>query len=366
MKRLIIIGNGFDLAHKRKTSYSDFLCYYWNNIKSNYDDDLFSIKTNYGVINSCNSFGDLQKEAQRINLQWLSNDMVEFNFKNKFFHLLNNLSTKNPRWVDIEMHYYDQLSILFKRKEFGGIAELNKEFEIVKNTFEKYIIQIVTGEYKKPIYNPDIGALFEPYAPKTERLRKLEDQLEKEGLDSIKQMTDSSTRSISHLHIINFNYTDTLELYYEDIKKNKRFTINHIHGVAGDIENPIVFGFGDERDSLYNELENANDNEYLRFMKSSFYLKTRNYFDLQNFISSGAFIVEIIGHSCALSDRTLLKSIFEHPNCKYIQMHFHQREESDNFHDLSLNISRHFDNKIQLRQKVANKKFCDPLPQNIN
>ena len=29
MNRLVLIGNGFDLAHGLKTSYKDFICWYW-------------------------------------------------------------------------------------------------------------------------------------------------------------------------------------------------------------------------------------------------------------------------------------------------------------------------------------------------
>ena len=33
MNRLIIVGNGFDLAHGLKTKYSDFINWYWNFVK---------------------------------------------------------------------------------------------------------------------------------------------------------------------------------------------------------------------------------------------------------------------------------------------------------------------------------------------
>lgn len=32
MNRLILIGNGFDLAHRLKTSYKDFLNDFWGNL----------------------------------------------------------------------------------------------------------------------------------------------------------------------------------------------------------------------------------------------------------------------------------------------------------------------------------------------
>lgn len=31
INRIILIGNGFDLAHDKNTSYTDFIKYYWFN-----------------------------------------------------------------------------------------------------------------------------------------------------------------------------------------------------------------------------------------------------------------------------------------------------------------------------------------------
>ncbi len=43
MNRLVIIGNGFDLAHGLPTSYKDFIDDYWANVKdSKHNDDFIS------------------------------------------------------------------------------------------------------------------------------------------------------------------------------------------------------------------------------------------------------------------------------------------------------------------------------------
>lgn len=53
MNQIIIIGNGFDLAHGLKTSYSHFLLWYFNqaistfNKKNKYEDALISIETKF-------------------------------------------------------------------------------------------------------------------------------------------------------------------------------------------------------------------------------------------------------------------------------------------------------------------------------
>ena len=47
MNRIILIGNGFDLAHGLKTSYKHFIDYYWENLS----DELQSEKGKYMVYN---------------------------------------------------------------------------------------------------------------------------------------------------------------------------------------------------------------------------------------------------------------------------------------------------------------------------
>ncbi|MBK6364090.1 MAG: hypothetical protein IPF52_11590 [Saprospiraceae bacterium] len=54
-------------------------------------------------------------------------------------------------------------------------------------------------------------------------------------------------------------------------------------------------------------------------IKSFDYFKTDNYSKLLAFLES-EFDVYIMGHSCGLSDRTLLSTIFEHENCRKIKI----------------------------------------------
>ena len=77
-----------------------------------------------------------------------------------------------------------------------------------------------------------------------------------------------------------------------------------------------------------------------------------------------------MGHSCGLSDRTLLNTIFEHKNCRSIKTFFYEWKDSeskkhDNFTEIVQNISRHFNDKKAMRSKIVNKSLCVPLPQNI-
>ena len=69
-----------------------------------------------------------------------------------------------------------------------------------------------------------------------------------------------------------------------------------------------------------------------------------------------------MGHSCGISDRTLLNTLFENDNCVSIQVFYHKKEnDEDNYSDVVRNISRNFTNKKVMREKVVNKMDSDPL-----
>ena len=116
--------------------------------------------------------------------------------------------------------------------------------------------------------------------------------------------------------LLNFNYTNTTLDYIDEFNKingnYEDYNISeiHIHGELNNPENPIIFGFGDDVDKKYQEFEDLNDNRYLENFKSIAYLQTDNYKKLLEFIDSEEYQVFIFGHSCGISDRTMLNTIF--------------------------------------------------------
>lgn len=72
-----------------------------------------------------------------------------------------------------------------------------------------------------------------------------------------------------------------------------------------------------------------------------------------NFIEFDQFEVQIVGHSLGLSDRVLLKSIFEHKNCRCITLkHRGRNNEKELMSSKYMALSRHFDDKVAMRKKV--------------
>jgi hypothetical protein len=162
-----------------------------------------------------------------------------------------------------------------------------------------------------------------------------------------------------------FNYTQVAELYF----KHTVFESNliYIHGELVERSNPIIFGYGDEMDPHYDKIENLNSNEFLKNIKSFSYFKTDNYLRVIRFIESGDFTVKILGHSCGLSDRILLNTIFEHPNCKHIKIYYYKRSETENdYFEKTQEISRHFraSMKGKMREKIVPFEKSVPMPQN--
>ena len=100
MNRLVIIGNGFDLAHGLPTSYKDFIDDYWKNLCDtkgtktiiNQNDNFVTIickfgysynTSEYDAIDSLKSYDELKNFVER-NIQMKSGDFV-IEFKNLFF-----------------------------------------------------------------------------------------------------------------------------------------------------------------------------------------------------------------------------------------------------------------------------------------
>lgn len=114
MNQLVIIGNGFDLAHCLKTKYSDFLLSYLNRcfqklkITNSYSDNLISISS--PNINSLIRDFSSQKEF----IIFARRYSINFNFKFSFIKdLFDEVTDMN--WVDIEEYYYQKRFIIRMR-----------------------------------------------------------------------------------------------------------------------------------------------------------------------------------------------------------------------------------------------------------
>jgi abortive infection AbiH-like protein len=362
MNRLILIGNGFDLAHGMKTSYNDFIIWYLRNVLKEvwanfqYEDTLLKIDADYQFqstdipgVNNADDLVDCLYRDGFIGLTGVNTQVkigtqyyplnLKVNVKSPFFRrLLNNCSDVN--WVDIERHFYAVLKSLINnnRNNKEAVNNLNDEMSFLIEQLKMYLLTISAdrqlNEYRD---------IF------TEKI-------------TIDHLVDRRNflGDIDNTMILNFNYTSTAEKYIDDLNAE----LIYIHGNLADGSNPLIFGFGDEMDSNYQEFENLNNNHFFKYIKTFWYLKTANYNKLIRFISASNYQVFILGHSCGLSDRTMLHTIFENELCKSIKIFYYRRKDgSNNFEELTHEISRHFKYKEALREKIVKLPFLTHMPQ---
>lgn len=98
-------------------------------------------------------------------------------------------------------------------------------------------------------------------------------------------------------------------------------------------------------------------------MKSIRYQETDNYRRMLSFIEAAPYQIFILGHSCGISDRTLLNTLFEHKNCASIKPFYYHDGVHDNYNDIIASISRNFTDMKKMRDRVVNKTYCIPMPQ---
>ncbi|EAS19384.1 conserved hypothetical protein [Flavobacteria bacterium BBFL7] len=427
MNRIVLIGNGFDLAHGMKTSYNDFLDYLWREVLgkayqngvAGYQNELVSVSNFHGFWEDIDSNESAKRKVER--------HFSTIHYKNKFFEKVVKRQYVNS-WVDIEKEYYVTLTECYKidqqqqtEASKKQIDQLNADFKVIKNKLNQYLISIeekFKEKYKDE--NPEFWKHRKSIGSKIYKRARLKDFAENyinqravekfnrfkvtfEGLKSgkieISDLEETDQIFIADLRgdfsingirnyllsedmngvkyvpvkqslLLSFNYTATTNFYqhsdvYVSFPKEKPAYIKpiHIHGsIHEEDDNPIIFGYGDELDDDYLDIEKLDDNRYLENIKSVKYLDRDNYKRLLEFVNSDQYQVVIMGHSCGNSDRTLLNTLFEHDNCVSIKPYYHLKKDgSDNYSDIVRNITRNFNDKQKLRDRVVNKQYCEPL-----
>lgn len=399
MNRIVLIGNGFDLAHGLKTRYEDFINWYWE-----YRVDGFvNNRTNISSDCLC-TFESLTQETWSLFLFYLpkfskkqtGKEIVQsirkdpYRYKVVFSPFFENIckSIETKGWVDIENEYYHLLKkYAIENPSDVNTKELNKQLQYLQDLLIKYLTiinqaEIETNSYiNNKIYSPirpnDICVEwrkdFKEYInwcinqessywiPKMERY---DDRLSIADVDEYKR----NYQEVYHVNyprpfmlpdnimLLSFNYTKTAQKYH-----NQNFFLNYIHG---ELEKPnsVIFGYGDELDEDFKKLKELNDNECQRNVKSIKYLESDSYRNVLAFIESAPYQVCIMGHSCGNSDRTLLNTLFEHKNCISIKPYYYKKEDgTDNYLELVQNISRNFTDMKLMRDRVVNKTYCETL-----
>jgi len=312
MYNLILIGNGFDLAHDQKTSYRHFL----NQLNKNAWDnpDQFTSILRDDLIGALRR-KDVRKD-QRI-------------YKNQFIQQLLDLGHLN-NWSDIEYRYFRLINeVANQPNSTQRIKIVNAEFEQIK----KYLKIYLSDEQRKFTKMTAFDFFFS-------------------GLNN------------SQTLVLNFNYTNTVSTYLEDYKNIKQI---NIHGELDNENNPMIFGFA-ASDAESKILIDMNEEGFMRNIKKLNYLFTNNDKELKSLMDeTRGFDVIILGHSCGVSDRLILSEIFNHKNLKSITPIYYKDREG--YLQTAINIDRIIDDYSKEKNepksfiKLENYPQCFPMIQ---
>lgn len=397
MNRLILIGNGFDLAHDLKTSYANFIDWYWDKRMYGFinehsfvsKDILCSFRILYANredpetwsgIAYDHSFFNPTFETKYVGREFIAaiikdKQNFEFNPSPFFERIIKGVESKN--WGGIEEDYYHLLKeYTLKNVPENVIQGLNEQMQFIQDLLVEYLKE-VEKENRGKITRIEqiITSPIEPCEIATSKPTLLLDHVnfriknsnlkEKKSIEKESQLNDCepNLRCPDKIMLLSFNYTYTL-LNYSEMLKNDNISRIYIHGDIHNDSNNIIFGYGDELDESFKNLKEHGNKESLRNIKSIRYLETPNYRKVLSFIESEPFQIFIMGHSCGNSDRTLLNTLFEHKNCVSIKPNYYKKEDgTDTYLELVQNISRNFNDMKLMRDRVVNKTFCEPLPQ---
>jgi len=345
-KTLVIIGNGFDLAHTLNTRYTDFLSYVEKNIEKikSHEDLKKDAKNIFKIANLGNDY-IMAKENNEEN-----NEFEDYDYKDLKFEEIDDIihNEKNMKSLSrkIFMYIYDHENYwlnYFKdvvisydwvdfEEELQNIVKILEKF-ILGNKLDEYESKKMRNIVRKDFYDYDY--IIKALVPKLLLDLKLLIYLLEYYLiiESKKVMMneniDKLVRNVDG--VITYNYTQVFEKLYN----TNNLKIYHIHGelkrhnlVLGvgetlDDNNinkcvicsgfkkyfqKVYFGLGDN----YKSLLGYKDND-----------PCRNEIDRYRNRMSEKWNVIIYGHSLAVSDKDSLEWVITHPLVEKITIYYY-------------------------------------------
>ena len=291
MARLIIIGNGYDLAHlKGQTSYDEFSKWL------------------------CNKY---QLDIKGNNELRFKLDIPTYNGT-----FLNNLVNNNKYNININ-NVDESRKELFATMLVNMIADLNKndwsdfENDLGKLDWKKYIDEAnkYYGNYCVPGSPVSYGTDLITSASRT-IMDLFIGWIESIHIDDVKKdYIDKKIGNISNNdYFLIFNYTNTVEKVFSIPKKDN---LCYIHGTASNGDS-IVVGHGDINKSGGSNLD--NDDDYIKEAEAALYKNTKQIFknhqaffdNVKNdFCRSENNEIYVYGWNCSDSDKYYLNKIID-------------------------------------------------------
>ena len=320
---ILIIGNGFDLAHKLPTKYTDFLDFLGNvrvlkeihpeerkrlirKIDKDMKQYLFTDENNFNINSKCSEYIDeiYQLSKDNIWINWLYQRRADNEILGEY-------------WVDFEteisgvIQSIEQLSPILSESSgvFNLIGIQAKVFTFfIKKYYTEHKSQDATMKYLKERLLLDLNKL----------IRCFEIYLEHFVKNIDKRLLSLDIYNLKVDKVLTFNYTNTyLKLYNDDVE------CDYIHGKADTnntmVTNNMVLGIND----YLKESERFTNTQFIEFKKyyqrlikltNSHYKKWLD--EINNKNQNVIHNVYIFGHSLADTDHDILREFINNPKLK--------------------------------------------------
>ncbi len=348
VRRIVVIGNGFDLAHNLPTRYSDFLNFiellpklkeihlkHENKrkvcnqkivdvppkIECDYDtaEQLYTY-----ISNAIENGSNLDKL-----FEFLFGTSILQNSFIKVFIAAFKYKQKCNGWIDLESEiesYIDLINMISKR-EYGSkklscsmpwlyhgaskYAEFKNNwllFETYKDSTTKDTTRL-WSELKKEL--DEVKQFLAVYLYIVTFAKK--EEMKNDKLDVISSIFDASYDAEVKINVLNFNYTSTCQKYYNITSKQ----IQYIHGkISDDIfstdNDNIVLGMPDSDDK---ELTTVFFKKYFQRIQYKTGRDYKKWFYKNGEIGNKVFAV-FYGHSMDKNDGDLIKYIIQNEETK--------------------------------------------------
>lgn len=330
---ILIIGNGFDIAHGLKTKYSDFLEYCVRQLKrplSYKPSDAFF--TNMWIrhfLNVQQQLGDTW-----IDLEEEIYNVVKHIAKFPITNAQNYNSQLTIDFNDIRFNFYkfDKYTMeVFGRYKVGpsGYARFDEHNCISYHVYfsnSKSVINFLYDQLRQ------FTILFEEYL-----LEEVLTSLEEKSMYQLSLRTIGINKGNKDVHVLSFNYTDTCERLYKH-KFNTYCDIKikpvYVHGKAEKGNTNLVLGthsFYNYHPNQINEAISVDFNIFKKHNQRHKYGTIEAYQELHRKIkkSRSAPVFHIIGHSLDSTDKNILKHILLANSDSIINIYYHNEEAQE-------------------------------------
>lgn len=381
-KKILLIGNGFDLAHDLPTSYKDFLdfckmvreLYTYPIIDNEYNQkkliDWNTDKTIKSKLLECyenrkNCFEDkITTQCKELDELY---DCIKENVWINYF--LEREKSIGENWIDFESEISNVVQAIETLK---GYIERDEDVLKIKDTKQQTIIYFLKIAKKslQDVFNlKRIDGFIEDISIELDKLiRSLEIYICEfvNEIDIIKENDDIKT--ITPDYVLSFNYSNTYERIYG---QSKEVTYDYIHGKA-DIENNVdtcnlVLGIDeyledDKNDKLefiafkkfYQRIYKSTDSTYMKWVE-----QIKKYPEVNHNLF-------IFGHSLDKTDRDILKLLICNDNVT-TKIYYYRKNKNDKkeLGKLIKNLVRIMGQDELISRTMGEHKTIEFIPQTV-